>query len=121
MAPEVVSGRKYDTRADIFSLGVIVQQLFGFDINKQNVKQGKSKLEMKFSSLEELYSRMTSFQTKYRPNCDEILSQKESWTLSTTEIKDIISEQIKILPKDSFEYFFINTKCKCEKEIHAPK
>jgi serine/threonine protein kinase len=121
MAPETLSGRKYDTRADIYSLGVIAGQLFNFDINKQNVKQGKSMLEMKFSSLEELYSRMISTERKYRPYCDEILSQKESWTLSTTANKDIIFEQIEILPKDSFEYYFINAKCKCQKERHEPK
>jgi serine/threonine protein kinase len=121
MAPEVFRGRKYDTRADIYSLGVIAGQLFNFDINKQNVKQRKSKLKMKFSILKEFFSRMISTETKYRTYCDEILSQKESWTLSTTEIKDIISEQIKILPKDSFEYFFINAKCKCQKEIYELK
>jgi serine/threonine protein kinase len=26
MAPEVIYGRKYDTKADIFSLGVIIQE-----------------------------------------------------------------------------------------------
>jgi serine/threonine protein kinase len=34
MAREVLDGSKYDTKADIFSLGVIVQELFNFDINK---------------------------------------------------------------------------------------
>ncbi len=34
MAPEVVKYRKYDTKADIYSLGIIVQELFNFDINK---------------------------------------------------------------------------------------
>ncbi len=34
MAPEVVKDRKYDTKADIYSLGIIVQELFNFDINK---------------------------------------------------------------------------------------
>jgi serine/threonine protein kinase len=33
MAPEVLT-RKYDTKADIFSLGVIIQELFNVDINK---------------------------------------------------------------------------------------
>jgi hypothetical protein len=58
MAPEVKMGRKYDTKADIYSLGFIVAELFDLDINKLNTKQGKSKLEMKFSSLEELSSRI---------------------------------------------------------------
>jgi hypothetical protein len=31
-APEVISGRNYDTKADIYSLGVILQNLFALDI-----------------------------------------------------------------------------------------
>jgi alpha-tubulin suppressor-like RCC1 family protein/tRNA A-37 threonylcarbamoyl transferase component Bud32 len=34
MAPEVTRTRKYDTKADIYSLGVIVQDLFNIDIDK---------------------------------------------------------------------------------------
>ncbi len=33
MAPEVLT-RKYNTKVDIFSLGVIIQELFNVDINK---------------------------------------------------------------------------------------
>jgi serine/threonine protein kinase len=33
-APEVMSSRKYDTKADIYSLGVILQEIFKIDINE---------------------------------------------------------------------------------------
>jgi serine/threonine protein kinase len=33
-APEVMSSRKYDTKADIYSLGVILQEVFKIDINE---------------------------------------------------------------------------------------
>jgi serine/threonine protein kinase len=33
MAPELFT-RKYDTKSDIFSLGVLIQELYNFDINK---------------------------------------------------------------------------------------
>jgi serine/threonine protein kinase len=33
-APEVMSSRKYDTKADIYSLSVILQELFNIDINE---------------------------------------------------------------------------------------
>jgi serine/threonine-protein kinase ULK/ATG1 len=34
IAPEVLDFEKYDTRADVYSLGVIVRQLFLIDLNK---------------------------------------------------------------------------------------
>jgi alpha-tubulin suppressor-like RCC1 family protein len=33
-APEVMTSKHYNTKADVYSLGVIVQELFGIDINK---------------------------------------------------------------------------------------
>jgi serine/threonine protein kinase len=33
-APEVLNGRKYDTKADIYSLGILLDQLFDFEINE---------------------------------------------------------------------------------------
>jgi serine/threonine protein kinase len=37
-APEVMSGRNYDLKVDIYSLGVILQDLFNIDINEYNMK-----------------------------------------------------------------------------------
>ena len=33
MAPEVMTSRYYDTKADVYSIGVMLQELFNFDIN----------------------------------------------------------------------------------------
>jgi serine/threonine-protein kinase len=35
ITPEVINGRKYDTKADIFSLGTITQDLFHIHINEE--------------------------------------------------------------------------------------
>jgi serine/threonine protein kinase len=39
VAPEVMRTTKYDTKADIHSLGVILQELFNIDLNEYNMKQ----------------------------------------------------------------------------------
>jgi serine/threonine protein kinase len=38
MAPEVMNNKKYDTKADIYSLGIILQELLRFKINELNNK-----------------------------------------------------------------------------------
>jgi serine/threonine protein kinase len=107
MAPEVKLGRHYDTKADIYSLGVILGDLFDLNINIVRVKN--SELEIKFLTLKELNKKMQSNEKEFRPNCDEILNVKK-WVLSLNDIKDIIFEQIRSLDKESFQYFFISKK-----------
>jgi fused-like protein len=34
IAPEAMDGRKYDTKADIYSLGILLTEIFDFDINE---------------------------------------------------------------------------------------
>jgi serine/threonine protein kinase len=34
MAIEIKEGKKYDTKADVYSLGVIVPELFNFEFNE---------------------------------------------------------------------------------------
>jgi alpha-tubulin suppressor-like RCC1 family protein len=111
MAPEVRNGRNYDTKADIYSLGVIIRELF--DLNNNIVQEEKNTdLEMKFSNLKELNSKMKSNEKEFRPNCDEILSEREKWILSSIDIKDVILEQNGSLSKESFKFLFINKKLK---------
>ncbi len=36
-APEVLKGRNYNTKADVYSLGVILQEMFDIDVNSINI------------------------------------------------------------------------------------
>jgi alpha-tubulin suppressor-like RCC1 family protein len=105
MAPEVFEGRKYDMKADIYSLGVILE-----DLLKDIISQNNSELEMKFSNLKELITKMKSYGKELRPNCDEILSDKEKWTLNRRDLNKLISEKTESLDKKSFQYLFITNK-----------
>ncbi len=106
VAPEVMRRRNYDMKADIYSLGVILQELFNIDINEylkyksffnfiisyfllnfRPIGEG-SKLENKYLNLFELSERMTSSLKNRRPNCDEILLQKHLWSLNLTELQN---------------------------------
>jgi serine/threonine protein kinase len=106
VAPEVMSSKKYDTKADIYSFGVILQELFNIDINEylkyksffnfiisyhllnfRSIGEG-SKLEDKYLNLFELAKQMTSSLKKRRPNCDELMLKKNLWTLSLYELQN---------------------------------
>ncbi|CAG2172519.1 unnamed protein product [Oppiella nova] len=40
IAPEVASGRSYNTKADVYSIGIFVEELFNIDINKSTEYPG---------------------------------------------------------------------------------
>jgi len=82
-----------------------------------------SELETKYSNLFKLTERLTSPLKNKRPNCEQILEERNLWALSSTELmrnKDfkIPSENIEKI-EDSFHLFFIKTKLKFESEINS--
>jgi serine/threonine protein kinase len=34
IAPEILKSKKYNTKADIYSLGVMMEEMFNIDVNK---------------------------------------------------------------------------------------
>jgi hypothetical protein len=71
-----------------------------------------SLLKDKYKNLLETIDKMMSSRKDFRPNCDQILAEVDTWALSLTKLK--LVENLKflrsnILPK-SFHSFFIQTK-----------
>jgi alpha-tubulin suppressor-like RCC1 family protein len=111
MAPEVKLGRYYDTKADIYSLGVILQELFNSNnTNTASDQQNSSYERTLFFNLNELSARMRNSEKDYRPNCDIILRDKEKFFFNLNDIKDVIVAQITSLDKEKFQYLFLNKK-----------
>jgi len=108
-APEVKRSRKYDVKADIYSLGVIVEELF-------NLRAGLGKRSLDSNSktkIQELMNRMTAYVADNRPNCEEILNRNDLW--DTAFDQSLKEKNIRISGKiatirDSFHLFFIRTK-----------
>jgi serine/threonine protein kinase len=111
MAPEIKLGRHYDTKADIYSLGVILQELFNFNNTSTAFgKQNSSYERKRFFNLNELSARMRNPEKDYRPNCDIILREKEKFFFNLNDIKDVIVAQITSLDKGNFQYLFLDKK-----------
>jgi hypothetical protein len=78
MAPGGMTSRKYDSKADIYSSGDILEELIKFIDERIDFDHRKnSDLKTNFSHSKELNEKMKSIDTKLRLNCIEILEEKE--------------------------------------------
>ncbi len=139
-APEVMRTKNYDMKADIYSLGVILQEIFNIDINEYNMKHKfifyilrflffsnhrpigeRSKLANKYLKLFELIERMVAPQKNKRPNCDEILLNKDFWSFSLPELKndDDFKSKEMIFSDDIFHSHFIRVKSEMPLNLSA--
>ncbi len=107
VAPEVMSSRKYDTKADIYSLGLILQELFNIDINeylkyksffeilifdflfefffiRSSMMIINNSLLNKYNNLIKSICEMMSAMKSMRPTCEQLLNNKSLWAFSLT-------------------------------------
>jgi serine/threonine protein kinase len=114
MAPEVFSSRHYNMKADIYSLGVIIKELFRFE---QFVDTDYDiSLSNKYSDLQKITSKMLKQNMKKRPDCYEILLARK-WALNLCEFENSF-EFINFVRnkihsnsmENNFFYFFLHSK-----------
>jgi hypothetical protein len=82
-----------------------------FFLNYRPIGEG-SNLENKYEKLFGLTVRMTATQKKFRPNCEEILSEKDFWSLDLSDLKSDYESNSKKMEysDDVFHSRFIEVK-----------
>ena len=82
MAPEVKFSREYNTKADIYSLSIVVQQIFDLGNNLSR----SDELGIYFKLIEELNEKMKG-NSKDRPTCRDIIEGQNKWCLPSIHLK----------------------------------
>ncbi len=86
-----------------------------FFINYRPIGKG-SNLENRYKNLFELTVRMTTTQKNMRPNCEEILSEKDFWSLDLSELKSDYEFNSMKFSDDVFHSHFIEVKSRSRLE-----
>jgi hypothetical protein len=96
MAPEAESTGEYDTKADIYSLAVIFKELIDFETDELYFvlkRSGSLSLfDLKYNAAVDIYHDMSAVSHE-RPNCEEILKQRNLWALNGEEFE--INDELK--------------------------
>jgi hypothetical protein len=88
-----------------------IRVLIFFFINYRPIGEG-SQLENKYEKLFELSERMTAIRINLRPNCEQILSEKDFWSLDLSYLKSDCESNSKKMEyfDDVFHSRFIEVK-----------
>ncbi|CAG2165071.1 unnamed protein product, partial [Oppiella nova] len=114
MAPEVKNSRRYNLKADIYSMGVVIQELFNFDIN--TIEKQNNGYQDNYVKLTEITNKCLNGLNTSRPSCHDMLKSRAEWTLPYNEIKDFIHESVKtgdnnpFDPNNEFIQYFLRIK-----------
>ncbi|XP_054158786.1 probable E3 ubiquitin-protein ligase HERC4, partial [Oppia nitens] len=103
---KLVYRQKYNQKSNIYSIGVIIEELFEIDINCLNKKIIPFEYKTQYLNLLEIICQTKQPVSKKRPNCDQIIDQYNQWSISITNIKThMISNDDWIKMIDKFYVF----------------
>ncbi|CAG2113014.1 unnamed protein product [Medioppia subpectinata] len=86
IAPEVLMGKQYDHKSDIYSLSIIGEELFGIDLQDWKLNEAK-KLSFK-KCIQSIYGTLLDMMStpfwRQRPECREVLAKYNEWSIDKT-------------------------------------
>ncbi|CAG2107984.1 unnamed protein product, partial [Medioppia subpectinata] len=85
MAPEVLTGKPYNHKSDIYSLHAIGEELFGFDFQSSQAFEAKESLfKTSIHCMYETLQQMMAIVWRQRPECRQVLAKHNEWSLYKT-------------------------------------
>ncbi|CAG2120478.1 unnamed protein product, partial [Medioppia subpectinata] len=88
IAPEVLMGKEYDHKSDIYSLSIIGEELFGIDLQDWKLIEAKKLLFKK--CIQSIYGTLLDMMStpfwRQRPECREVLAKHNEWSIDKTVV-----------------------------------
>ncbi|XP_054163634.1 kinase and exchange factor for Rac B-like [Oppia nitens] len=109
MAPEVNLGIIYNTKADIYSLGVIATQLFDVNIDYDIPFKSNDKiLTVCMGNMKLIVSSMLSYVYNNRPSSQQILQRSNEWLIDDKCVKSDhnFDKHLLQLKQNEFKFFY---------------
>ncbi|CAG2117724.1 unnamed protein product, partial [Medioppia subpectinata] len=85
LAPEVRQGRRYDTKCDMYSLGVTVQHMFNFDAN--TLFQTEQELDTNYEKIKKQTLRLLNNVRNGRPSAQDLIIRHNEWSIPYASVR----------------------------------